>query len=84
MNGRHRKTLAEVFDPRCQAGIDWLRIEALLLAVGCRLVEGRGSRVRFVHGSNIATFHRPYPAKEAKPYQVADARDFLQTLGIRP
>jgi len=55
-----------------------------LLAVGCRLVEGRGSRVRFVHGSNIATFHRPHPAKEAKHYQVADARDFLQTLGIRP
>lgn len=54
MNGKHRKTLAEVFDPRCQASIDWLRIEALLLA------------------------------KEAKPYQVADARDFLQTLGIRP
>jgi len=27
---------------------------------------------------------RPPPAKEAKPYQVEQARDFLTTIGFKP
>jgi len=30
----------------------------------------------------VATFHRPHPAKEAKPYQIKDARLFLTQIGI--
>ena len=48
------------------------------------LVEGRGSRVRFVKDNLIETFHRPHPAKEAKRYQVRAARDYLIRLGVRP
>ncbi len=84
MNGKHRKTLADVFDPGCRATLEWARIETLLLAIGCQRVEGRGSRVRFVFGTHVATFHRPHPAKEARPYQVEDARDFLLSIGVRP
>jgi hypothetical protein len=32
----------------------------------------------------IATFHRPHPANEAKPYQVEDARNFLDLIGVKP
>ena len=33
----------------------------------------------------VATFHRPHPAKEAKPYQVVrDARIFLESAGVKP
>ena len=53
-------------------------------AVGCRLIEGNGSRVRFEKDGHIATFHRPHPAKEAKPYQVRDARQFPEDLGVKP
>ncbi|WP_268807363.1 type II toxin-antitoxin system HicA family toxin [Tepidimonas taiwanensis] len=60
------------------------RIEALLIAVGCTVIEGRGSRVRFAFGDKVATFHRPHPAKEAKPYQVEDARTFLERIGVKP
>lgn len=49
-------------------GMEWSRIEALLISVGCEVIEGRGSRVRFVFGMHVGTFHRPHPAKEAKPY----------------
>ncbi|MEZ5577133.1 MAG: type II toxin-antitoxin system HicA family toxin [Candidatus Competibacteraceae bacterium] len=31
----------------------------------------------------MATFHRPHPGK-AKPYQVRDARCFLEQAGIKP
>ncbi len=32
----------------------------------------------------IATFHRPHPQKEAKPYQVKDAKIFLEQAGVQP
>jgi len=84
VNGRHRKTLEAVFGKPTAATLEWARIEALLIAVGCTVVEGRGSRMRFVHGTHVASFHRPHPAKEAKPYQVEDARAFLALIGIEP
>ncbi len=84
MNGTHRKTLASVFANPVSATLEWRRIEALLVAVGCRVMEGAGSRVRFEKDGQVATFHRPHPAKEAKPYQVRDARQYLENLGVRP
>jgi hypothetical protein len=84
MNGTHRKTLASVFANPVSVTLEWRRIEALLVAVGCRVIEGAGSRVRFEKDGRIATFHRPHPAKEAKPYQVRDARQYLENLGVKP
>lgn len=66
------------------ANIDWSDVEALLIAAGANLIEGGGSRVRFEKDSEIATFHRPHPEKEAKRYQVRDARDFLERIGVEP
>ena len=66
------------------ANVEWAAVEALLLAVGCTLVEGSGSRVRFAKDTMIETFHRPLPAKEAKRYQVRAARDYLIRLGVTP
>ncbi|WP_228983057.1 type II toxin-antitoxin system HicA family toxin [Paraburkholderia gardini] len=84
MNAAHRKTLAAVFTDPVSRSLEWRRIEALLMAVGCQVIEGNGSRVRFEKNGIIASFHRPHPAKEAKPYQVRDARQFLENLGVHP
>lgn len=84
MNSKHRKTLAAVFATPVPAGIEWAAIESLLLAAGCTLIEGSGSRVRFACKGVVASFHRPHPAKEAKRYQVRDAREFLTKIGARP
>lgn len=84
MKAKHRKTLEAIFARPTTATLEWARIEALFVAIGCNVIEGRGSRVRFEHGGRIATFHRPHPAKEAKPYQVEDARAFLESIGVRP
>lgn len=73
-----------VFANPVSATIVWSEIESLLVAVGCEVVEGAGSKVRFECRSIVATFHRPHPHKEAKRYQVRDARDFLTKLGVRP
>lgn len=84
MNAKHRKTLETIFAKPTTGTLEWTRIEALFLAIGCDVIEGRGSRVRFVFGQRIASFHRPHPAKEAKAYQVEDARAFLEAIGVRP
>ena len=84
MNNRHRKTLAAVFTDPVSGTIAWASVEALLLTAGARLVEGRGSRVRFEKDGEVATFHRPHPEREAKRYQIRDAREFLDRIGVRP
>lgn len=84
MNATHRKTLSAIFTDPVPASVEWRRIEALLVALGCRVIEGNGSRVRFEKEGQLATFHRPHPAKEARPYQVRDARRFLENIGVKP
>jgi hypothetical protein len=84
MNNAHRKTLAAIFSPPVPGTLEWRRIESLFLALGAQTIEGNGSRVRFVLNGVIGTFHRPHPEKEAKPYQVRDARTFLENAGVKP
>ena len=84
MNGRHRKTLVAVFTDPASGTIEWTAIEGLLLPAGARLIEGRGSRVRFEKDGEVETFHRPHPAKEARRYQVLAARAFLERIGVTP
>ena len=62
----------------------WADIEALLLAIGCVVIEGDGSRVRFIRDDIIGYFHRPHPKKEAASYQVRDAKILLIKLGVEP
>lgn len=84
MNSRHRKTLQRVFADPVSGTLEWVAIERLLIAAGCKVVEGDGSRVRFVFNGEVASFHRPHPAREAKRYQVREAREFLIRIGVRP
>ena len=84
MKAMHQKTLHAVFQQPVSAGLEWRRIESLLMAMGAKRIEGAGSRVRFVLNGVIGTFHRPHPQKEAKPYQVRDARAFLEKAGVKP
>ena len=84
MNNAHRKTLAAVFAEPVNGALEWRRIEALLLAVGCAVIEGSGSSVTFEKDGLKVRFHRPHPGKEALRYRVRDARSFLQAIGIHP
>jgi hypothetical protein len=84
LNGRNRRTLNAIFADPIPASMLWSDIETLLIALNCRVVEGSGSRVRFERNGLIAAFHRPHPQKEAKRYQIRDARDFLAKLGEAP
>ncbi|WP_367891410.1 type II toxin-antitoxin system HicA family toxin [Asticcacaulis sp. ZE23SCel15] len=84
MNSKQRKTLSAVFKKPPPANLDWDDIESLLLAVGCEIIEGNGSRVRFSKDQAIAIFHRPHPTNEAKRHHIRQARDYLESIGVTP
>lgn len=84
MNNKQRKTLAKVFARPVVKNLDWVELEGLLVALGAERVNRGGSMVSFFLGSERADFHRPHPAKEAKPYQVRCAREFLELAGVKP
>ncbi|MDP2822921.1 MAG: type II toxin-antitoxin system HicA family toxin [Sulfuritalea sp.] len=84
MNSKHRKTLEAVFAKPTSGMIEWARIESLLVAAGCRAIEGSGLSVTFEKSGRRAYFHRPHPGKDALRYRVTAAREFLEQLGVTP
>lgn len=84
MNSKQRSTLEAVFTDPASPSIAWADIESLLKAVGCKLTEGAGSRVKFTKDGKVAAFHRPHPQKEVRKYVVLLAREYLIKLGIQP
>lgn len=84
MNSKQQRTLEVVFAEPVNGNIEWARIESLLVALGCRVVQGAGSSVSFEHQGRRATFHRPHPGKEALRYRVQALREFLQQMEVQP
>ena len=84
VNSTHRKTLDRLLVDPVNGNIEWARIESMLKAAGCRVVEGSGSAVTFESGGRKLTLHRPHPGKEALRYRVLAVREFLEKAGIKP
>lgn len=84
MNSAQRATLERVFATPIDGNLAWSRIESLLQAVGCTVVEGKGSAVTFLNNGRKLTLHRPHPAKEALRYRVLAAREYLEKIGVTP
>ncbi|MCY1548177.1 hypothetical protein D9M68_842710 [compost metagenome] len=84
MQSRHRKTLQAIFRTPTSASVVFADIEALVLHLGGQVLEREGSRVKLVLGDVQWRCHRPHPGKEAKRYQVEEAREFLQRAGVEP
>jgi hypothetical protein len=84
MNTRHRKTLEALYERPERSDLAWREIEALLVALGAEVSEGRGSRVRVALHGVRAVFHRPHPQKETDKGAVKSVRRFLQEAGIEP
>ncbi len=84
VNGTHRKTLAKLLSDPVDGNIEWARIESMLKAAGCSVVEGAGSSVTFAFNGRKMTLHRPHPGKEALRYRVLAVREFIERMGIKP
>lgn len=84
MNARHRKTLLAIFARPTSASVVFADIEALFKALGGSISEREGSRVKIELKGEQWRCHRPHPGKEAKRYQIEEARELLERLGILP
>jgi hypothetical protein len=84
LNTKHRKTLKAIFSTPVNGNLEWRKIEALLVALGAKVVEGDGSRASFFLNGAQVDIHRPHPGKEALRYRVKDVRRFLEKAGVKP
>lgn len=84
MNARRRKTLSAIFAKPTLASIVFADIEALIKALGGSVSEREGSRVKIELAGLQWRCHRPHPGKEAKRYQVEEARELLERAGVNP
>lgn len=84
MNATHRKTLAAIFAQPVKADVRWRDIEALFVALGAEIAEGRGSRVRVLLNGAEAVFHRPHPKPATDKGALKSVRRFLSEAGIEP
>ena len=84
VNTKQRKVLSAIFFKPTLASIVFSDIESLVKALGGMVLEREGSRVSVQLMGEEWRCHRPHPGKEAKRYQVEQARDLLDRVGVRP
>jgi hypothetical protein len=84
VNAKHRKTLQAIFAKPTSASIVFSHMEALIVALGGSVAEREGSRVRISLLGENWYCHRPHPGKEAKRYQVEEARELFERVGVKP
>lgn len=84
VNGKHKRTLEQIFARPVPSAIRWDDIENLPIHLGAQMSEGRGSRVRVLLNGEIAVFHRPHPQPVTDKGAVSSVRKLLENAGIRP
>jgi hypothetical protein len=84
MQTKHRKTVESIFANPVRANVPWDAVEALFLAIGGEMSEGRGSRVRVSLNGVDALFHRPHPQRETDKGALKSVRRFLKEAGVTP
>lgn len=84
MQSKHRRTLQSVLQRPTSGTIVFADIESLFIALGGSVEEREGSRVKITLNGVAWRAHRPHPGKEAKKYQVEEARELLERMGVTP
>lgn len=84
MNNKQRQILEAIFEDPVRADITWSEIESLFIALGAKISEGNGSRVRVSLNNVFAVFHRPHPERVTDKGAVKSVRRFLENAGVHP
>jgi len=66
------------------AAIAFSELESFIVALGGSVTEREGSRVKIELMGEQWHCHRPQPGKEARRYQVEEARELLERVGVKP
>jgi len=84
VKAKHRKTLQAIFARPTSPSIVFSDIESLVVALGGLVTEREGSRLKITLQGEQWHCHRPHLGKEAKRYQVEEARELLERIGVKP
>jgi len=84
VKSKHAKILRAIFTTPTLATVVFSDIEALIVGLGGRVVEGAGSRVALHLEDAVKHAHRPHPGKEAKKYQIEEIRLWFESQGVKP
>ena len=82
MNKKHTRTLENIIEKPERSDIPWKDIEGLIIALGGKITEGRGSRVRIYLNDVRAVFHRPHPKRVTDKGAVSSMRKFLKEAEV--
>ena len=78
LNAKQQRTFDAIFTRPTRSNIPWKDIESLVRALGGRISEGRGSRVRILLNDRVGVFHRPHGAHPTVEGAVEDMRKLLE------
>ncbi len=84
MSRKHDRILNSIFTSPPLSSVKWKDIESLLVYLGAKVEEGRGSRLRVILNKEEAVFHRPHPRKETDKGALVSVRRFLENAGVKP
>jgi len=76
--------LKRIFEDPVSGTIRWSDIENLFRAVGAKITQGKGSRIRVNFGKFLSVYHRPHPKPETVKGAVKSVREDLIRLGMAP
>ena len=82
MNTKQQETLRLIHAKSPPGDVEWSDIESMLRAAGVKVIDGAGSRVVLVKGSEVMVIDRPKPKPLAVRATVRDLAAFLRTVGI--
>ncbi len=64
MKAKHAKTLSLIFSHPGSGNVRWRDVEALLAALGAKIIEAEGSRIGVRLFNDRRGFHRPHPSPD--------------------
>ena len=83
MNSRAQKTYNAIYANPVQSGIKWNDVESMLVALGAKISEGSGSRIRVELNGVRAVFHRPHPENTTDKGAVLSLRKLLNNAEVK-
>lgn len=85
MNSKQRKTLEKIWEHPPRQDINWKSILSLIQGVGGKVVQGSGSRVKFIVNGVRGYFHAPHKnGANMDKGAIADLKKFLENANVRP
>lgn len=82
MNSKQKRIWKAIFENPVRADVKWTDIESLFVALGAKITEGNGSRVRVFLNDRVASFHRPHPENETNKGCLKRVRDLLSNANV--